>query len=346
MARIARSLGIVLLSVTCSFLTVAALAAADPGGTPISASNGQGQAKAQATAPGQNKPAPASPASAAPASHQTTPQNGEAFSEPQPLSHADQNGTGANQRGPYDATPHYEPAPNGAGDGQASGKPCAGCVGKADNKNPGAPLSSDKGQMPSGPVDHNAGYECDRNQGIGPGNPAHTGCEANLAPSAETPPPSLQSTPPAGGLTPPPSPPPSVQPVAGSAAPSVQPAAGSAASPAPAASPTRASGRLAAAPESVEVLGVSAVRPAPPAAAPAAALAVAVAPVAPVAPAAVSTPAAPAPAAQVAAVSAAPGTLPTTGANIRFLVGLGVVLLLAGLLCRQVAVVPPRRRAS
>jgi LPXTG-motif cell wall-anchored protein len=41
-------------------------------------------------------------------------------------------------------------------------------VGKADNKNP-------KGQMPNG-SDHNNGYECDGNNGIGKTNPAHTGC--------------------------------------------------------------------------------------------------------------------------------------------------------------------------
>jgi hypothetical protein len=47
------------------------------------------------------------------------------------------------------------------------GKPCAGCVGHADDKNP-------PGQFPNDP---NAGYECDRNQGIGQGNPAHSPCE-------------------------------------------------------------------------------------------------------------------------------------------------------------------------
>jgi LPXTG-motif cell wall-anchored protein len=57
---------------------------------------------------------------------------------------------------------------NGEGDGQATGKPCAGCVGKADNKNP-------KGQYPDG-SDANNGYECDGNNGIGKSNPAHTGC--------------------------------------------------------------------------------------------------------------------------------------------------------------------------
>jgi LPXTG-motif cell wall-anchored protein len=41
-------------------------------------------------------------------------------------------------------------------------------VGKADNKNP-------KGQRPDA-SDHNNGYECDGNNGIAKGNPAHTAC--------------------------------------------------------------------------------------------------------------------------------------------------------------------------
>ena len=100
-------------------------------------------------------------------------------SEPQPRSKADQNGTGANQPGPYDSTRDGSPSLNGKGDGKATGKPCAGCVGKADNKNP-------KGQMPDG-SDHNAGYECDRNEGIGKTNPAHTGCKP-VEPPVEEPP--------------------------------------------------------------------------------------------------------------------------------------------------------------
>lgn len=108
---------------------------------------------------------------------------------PQPLSHADQNDTGANPGttggcGAYCSTRDGSASANGRGDSTTSNKPCAGCVGKADNKDP-------KGQAPSGPVDHNAGYECDRNQGIGQGNPAHTGC---------TTPTSTGSTP--GGSTP------------------------------------------------------------------------------------------------------------------------------------------------
>ena len=79
-----------------------------------------------------------------------------------------QNGHGANVPGPYDTTCDGTASGNGQGNGQANGKTCAGCVGNADNKNP-------KGQLP-GPQDNNAGYECDRNQGIGQGNPAHSGC--------------------------------------------------------------------------------------------------------------------------------------------------------------------------
>src|SRR4051794_14031176 len=92
-------------------------------------------------------------------------------SKPQPVSNADQNSGGANGQcpgGPYCSTRDGSPSGNGNGGGKATGKPCAGCVGKADNKNP-------KGQYPNG-SDHNAGYECDRNHGVGRSNPAHTGC--------------------------------------------------------------------------------------------------------------------------------------------------------------------------
>ena len=59
-------------------------------------------------------------------------------------------------------------APGQNGGGAAVGKPCDGCVGKADDKAP-------PGQVLDG-SDLNAGYECDTNKGVGPGNPAHTGC--------------------------------------------------------------------------------------------------------------------------------------------------------------------------
>ncbi|HWL37235.1 MAG TPA: hypothetical protein VNQ77_13715 [Frankiaceae bacterium] len=103
---------------------------------------------------------------------------------PQPKSNADMNEGGANNGGDcgaYCSTRDGSPSENGKGDGEANGKPCAGCVGKADNKNP-------PGQAPDG-SDHNAGYECDRNQGIGKTNPAHTGCtpQPSVSPTTEPP---------------------------------------------------------------------------------------------------------------------------------------------------------------
>jgi len=102
------------------------------------------------------------------------------YSTPQSASSADFSGHGANVHGPYDSTRDGSDSANGNGGGQATGKPCAGCVGKADNKNP-------KGQLPGG-SDHNAGYECDRNHGIGRGNPAHTGCPTPVTAPVVTPP--------------------------------------------------------------------------------------------------------------------------------------------------------------
>ena len=110
---------------------------------------------------------------------------------PQPYSKADQNNTGANDTSasnPYRSTRDGSPSLNGNGGGQQVGQPCAGCVGKADNKNP-------PGQAPNA-TDRNAGYECDRNHGIGRSNPAHTACTT-------------------GTVTPPPPPPPACVPAAG-----------------------------------------------------------------------------------------------------------------------------------
>jgi hypothetical protein len=78
------------------------------------------------------------------------------------------NGNGSIDGNNYASTCDGRPSGNGNGNGMSTGKPCAGCVGNADNKNP-------PGQFPDG-TDHNAGYECDRNHGIGRTNPAHTGC--------------------------------------------------------------------------------------------------------------------------------------------------------------------------
>ncbi len=103
--------------------------------------------------------------------------------------HGSDTGHGANTDGPdnpYHNTcePEHEPGA-GLGGGAATGQPCAGCVGNADDKNP-------PGQAPGG-SDANAGYECDRNQGVGKENPAHTGCEEQ---QAEKPPPEQPGKPP------------------------------------------------------------------------------------------------------------------------------------------------------
>ena len=117
---------------------------------------------------------------------------------------------GANSAsGPYDPDP-ADPGASGVGQPSGNGKstdnngnrPCAGCVGKADYKNP-------PGQLPDG-SDHNKGYECDGNEGVGKMNPAHSGC-APSAPTAPTPPaPSV--TPPAPAVTPPAESPPESRP--------------------------------------------------------------------------------------------------------------------------------------
>ena len=101
--------------------------------------------------------------------------------QPQPLSNADQNSGGANGQcpdGTYCSTRDGSASQNGNGNGNANGKPCAGCVGKADNKNP-------PGQEKQDPANTfpNNGYECDNNNGVGKSNPAHTGCGAAPSPS-------------------------------------------------------------------------------------------------------------------------------------------------------------------
>ncbi len=86
---------------------------------------------------------------------------------------ADPQQGGANKNpGPYDNTCDGRSSENGNGGGNATGRPCMGCVGNADDKNP-------KGQLPNG-RDRNAGYECDRNNGLGKGNPAHTDCQGEV----------------------------------------------------------------------------------------------------------------------------------------------------------------------
>jgi hypothetical protein len=99
-------------------------------------------------------------------------------------------GNGANHSGAYDDTCDGSPSLNGNGDGAATGKPCGGCVGKADEKNP-------PGQAPDG-TDANSGYECDSNSGVGKTNPAHSGCAAVETP--ENPPGNPPENPPGGNI--------------------------------------------------------------------------------------------------------------------------------------------------
>jgi len=99
--------------------------------------------------------------------------------QPQPISRGDQNSGGANGQctgATYCSTRDGSPSGNGNGGGKATGRPCAGCVGKADNKNPpGQEKTDPRGTFP------NNGYECDNNNGIGKTNPAHTGCTATTS---------------------------------------------------------------------------------------------------------------------------------------------------------------------
>jgi hypothetical protein len=104
----------------------------------------------------------------------------------------DNPGNGANHSGAYDDTCDGSASGNGNGSvngvANAVGKPCAGCVGQADEKNP-------PGQANDG-TDANNGYECDGNSGIAKTNPAHTGCA-----SAVTPTPTPTPSPSTGPLT-------------------------------------------------------------------------------------------------------------------------------------------------
>lgn len=82
--------------------------------------------------------------------------------QPQPPSKADFSGHGANVHGDFDSTRDGALTAHGnGGNGMV-----AAIKGRADNKNP-------PGQSAN---DHNRGYECDDNRGVGKGNPAHSGC--------------------------------------------------------------------------------------------------------------------------------------------------------------------------
>ena len=158
-----------------------ALSAAIPGLATPGDGNGNGPPPAP---PGQAKSESAPPGQAKTESDQT----GQAKTE----SH--QTGRGANTAGPYDPSGVGQPSGNGNSTSNNGQRPCAGCVGKADAKNP-------PGQLPGG-GDANRGYECDENQGVGKTNPAHSGCTSTTStpPNGDTPP---RRDNPDGGDTPP-----------------------------------------------------------------------------------------------------------------------------------------------
>jgi hypothetical protein len=117
-----------------------------------------GKSVGKANAPGHAKKAPDTTIAAAPAT-----------------------GNDISDCGEYCSTSDGTPSANGNGGGNGN-QPCAGCVGNADNENP-------SGQHSNG-SDHNNGYECDGNHGVGQGNPAHSGCQptTTVAPTTTAPP--------------------------------------------------------------------------------------------------------------------------------------------------------------
>ena len=102
---------------------------------------------------------------------------------------------GNNSGGPYD----HDNCDGGAGDhGNGGNGKCAGCTGKADDKYPGGQAKND----------HNNGYECDNNGGVGKGNPAHSQCRPPTTPPTSPPPTSPPPTCPPGNPQCPTTPPP------------------------------------------------------------------------------------------------------------------------------------------
>ena len=120
-------------------------------------------------------------------------------------------GSGSNKSGAYDSS-----CDQGAGDnGNGGNGKCAGCTGKSDYKNP-------KGQYPG---DHNNGYECDHNHGVGKGNPPHSQCRPKPGPSTPAP-------------TPTPTPHPSTPCVGSNCGPNPPPCVGANCNPSPSPSPS------------------------------------------------------------------------------------------------------------
>ncbi len=78
---------------------------------------------------------------------------------------------GANAPGPYTSAGCASDAVDcgDSANGQGNAPHEAGSVGNADDKNP-------PGQVKKHLADPDYGYECDGNNGVGVGNPAHSGC--------------------------------------------------------------------------------------------------------------------------------------------------------------------------
>ena len=147
-----------LSTMTMAMLTAASAgiaAAPDEPGSQRSAT-GQAHSRAVAGPPAVTRAAPRKKGSGAPQGSGSARTTGKS------------SGKGANATGPYDPNGVGLPSGNGRSDSNNGKRPCAGCVGKADTKNP-------PGQLPGG-SDSNRGYECDQNQGIGQTNPAHSRC--------------------------------------------------------------------------------------------------------------------------------------------------------------------------
>ncbi len=91
------------------------------------------------------------------------------------------NAAGANDLGPYfndcQTSDSCNPSLNGNGNGNAFGRPAAGSVGNADGKNPPGQVRKLNGLLEYPANDGDSGYECDSNNGVGVGNPAHSYCE-------------------------------------------------------------------------------------------------------------------------------------------------------------------------
>ncbi len=98
------------------------------------------------------------------------------------LSIGSANASGANAGGPPYANDCQTyntclPSLNGNGNGNATGRPDAGSVGNADGKNPPGQVKKLDGALEYPANDGDSGYECDSNNGVGKGNPAHSYCE-------------------------------------------------------------------------------------------------------------------------------------------------------------------------